>query len=89
MTPEQIAAAIRDPESGLYPSNITVFCDGCGYLATRDYLVREGDGVNARLAVARTLLRENERWQCDAYGDFCPDCIATDWVGEDGPDGGA
>jgi hypothetical protein len=83
VTPEEIAAAIRDPESGLMPVQIGVFCDDCKTTGEHDYLVREDSTRVERFEVARAHLR-TQGWQCDAYGDFCPDCIATDWVGEDG-----
>lgn len=81
MTPEEIAAAIRDPNSGAMPVQIGVCCDDCGSTVERDYLVSETSTKAERFEVAREHLR-GEGWQCDEHGDFCPDCIATDWVGE-------
>ena len=80
--PDQIAAAIRDPDSGLTPDQITVFCDGCGTLATRDYLVGVDDGQKARFAIARAHLTKNEGWCCDHEGDYCPDCVTESRTGE-------
>lgn len=82
LTPEQIAAAIRDPNSGLMPAQIGVFCDDCGATAERDYLVPEDSTQKGRFAIARAHLAKNEGWQCNQYGDFCPNCIAKSWAGE-------
>lgn len=73
MTPEEIAAAIRDPDSGLMPVQVGVFCDGCGTTEEHDYLVREDSTKADRFEVARRHLRK-QGWQCDGQGDFCPSC---------------
>ncbi|GAA3958488.1 hypothetical protein GCM10023085_46120 [Actinomadura viridis] len=83
---EQIAAAIRDPNSGAMPVQVAVYCDDCGRTDARDYLVVETSTKAERFEVARKHLR-NEGWQCDAHGDYCPDCVATSWSGEDDQDG--
>ncbi|HEY9410948.1 MAG TPA: hypothetical protein VIP77_15305 [Jiangellaceae bacterium] len=82
LTPEQVTAAIRDPESGLMPVQIGVFCDDCGTTAERDYLVSEDTTQKGRFAIARAHLAKNEGWQCDLYGDFCPNCVTESWSGE-------
>lgn len=80
MTPEQIAAAIRDPNSGLMPVQVGVFCDGCGTTEEHDYLVREDSTQADRFEVARSHLRDKAGWQCDARGDYCPKCKANEPV---------
>jgi hypothetical protein len=75
-TPEQIAAAIRDPESGLYPAQIGVVCDRCGITVTRDYLVHENMDQQQRFGVARKHLRDSEGRSCDEDGDTCAGCLA-------------
>ena len=77
LTPEQIAAAIRDPESGAMPTQIGVYCDNCGTTAVRNYLVREDSTKAERFEIARNHLAENEGWHCEFLGDFCPGCITT------------
>ncbi|MFG1857550.1 hypothetical protein ACGFJT_37345 [Actinomadura geliboluensis] len=74
LSPGQIAAAIRDPNSGLMPALIAVRCDTCGTTAEHDYLVRETSTPPERFQVARRHLTEHEGWCCDGRGDFCPAC---------------
>ena len=62
---------MTEPMPDLMPDQITVFCDECGDLATRDYLVREDDGQKVRFAIARAHLSKNEGWRCDRRGDYC------------------
>lgn len=77
LTPETVSAILRDPDSPLYPSQITVFCDHCGAEATGDYMVSEDMTSAQRLAVARKHLVDNEGWQHDEDGDdFCPEHAA-------------
>ncbi|MCX4450647.1 hypothetical protein [Streptomyces sp. NBC_01789] len=78
ITPETVSAILRDPNSPLYPTQITVFCDHCGTEATGDYMV-SGEMTSAqRLAVAREYLVANEGWEHDEYGDdFCPEHAST------------
>lgn len=74
LTPEIVSAILRDPDSPLYPSQITVFCDHCGREHTGDYMVSEDMTSTERLAVARKHLVANKGWQHDEYGDdFCPE----------------
>jgi hypothetical protein len=83
---------LRDPETGQdrpyqlapdeYPSQISVFCDGCGTTVTRDYVVSETMSRPERLEVARASLR-GEGWRCDESGDWCPTCkIAAEQSGD-------
>lgn len=77
LTPEIVSAILRDPDSPLYPSQITVFCDHCGTKATGDYMVSEGMTRAERLAVARKHLAI-KGWEHDDIGDdFCPEHAAT------------
>jgi hypothetical protein len=89
VTPEEIAAAIRDPDSGAMPVQVGVFCDDCGTTVERDYLVAEDSTQKQRFQVARHHLRQNEGWQCDEHGDFCPACVSSSRVGEDDQEGDA
>ncbi|MDQ0694270.1 hypothetical protein [Streptomyces sp. W4I9-2] len=75
LPPETVSAILRDPDSPLYPSQITVFCDHCGHEATRDYMVSTDMTSAERLAVARKHLVDNEGWGHDEeFGDdFCPE----------------
>ncbi|WP_330449690.1 hypothetical protein [Streptomyces anulatus] len=78
LTPETVSAILRDPNSPLYPSQITVFCDHCGTEATGDYMVSTEMTRAERLAVARKHLVDNAGWECDDIGDdFCPEHAAT------------
>lgn len=86
MTPEQIAAAIRDPDSGLMPVQVGVSCDGCGTTEEHDYLVREDSTKADRFAVARAHLTENAGWRCDEAGDFCPSCRAAQAIESPSPE---
>jgi hypothetical protein len=56
-----------------FPSQIGVFCDGCGTTVKRDYVVSEAMSKTERLEVARVSLR-GDGWQCDESGDWCPAC---------------
>lgn len=78
MTPDQIAAAIRDPNSGLMPVQVGVFCDGCGTTEEHDYLVREDSTKADRFDVARDYLRGEKGWTCNEGGDYCPKCKASE-----------
>ncbi|MFE4051210.1 hypothetical protein [Streptomyces sp. YIM B13518] len=71
LTPETVSAILRDPDSPLYPSRITVFCDDCGTEATGEFMVSAEQTGTERLEVARAYLR-TKGWQCDYSGDFCP-----------------
>ncbi|MFD7516058.1 hypothetical protein ACFV85_14825 [Streptomyces niveus] len=71
LTPEIVSAILRDPESRLYPSRITVFCDDCGTDVTNECMVSEEQTSAERLEVARVHMRA-KGWQCDQAGDFCP-----------------
>ncbi|MFJ3097386.1 hypothetical protein [Streptomyces hydrogenans] len=78
LTAEVVSAILRDPDSPLYPTQITVFCDHCGREATRDYMVSDSMTSTERLAAARTHLAQNEGWQHDEDGDdFCPEHAAA------------
>lgn len=78
LTPEAVSAILRDPDSPLYPSQITVFCDHCGVQATGDYMVSEGMTSTERLAVARKHLVDNAGWEhTDDGDDFCPEHAGT------------
>jgi hypothetical protein len=76
---------VRHPETGQerpyqltgneFPSQIGVFCDGCGTTVERDYVVSETMTQPERFEVARASLR-HEGWQCDSSGDWCPACGA-------------
>lgn len=57
-----------------FPSQITVYCDACGGEHSGDYVVSEEDIAEVRFGYARKHLSENEGWQCDELGDFCPKC---------------
>ncbi|MFJ6561886.1 hypothetical protein ACIQMV_18895 [Streptomyces sp. NPDC091412] len=72
LTPEVVSAILRDPDSPLYPSRITVFCDDCGTEATGEYMVSAEQNSLERLEVARAHLRA-QGWQCDRSGDYCPE----------------
>jgi hypothetical protein len=72
LTPETVSAILRDPDSPLYPSRITVFCDDCGVQNTGEYMVSTEQTSTERLEVARAHLR-TQGWQCDETGDFCPE----------------
>lgn len=74
LTPEEISAAIRDPNSGAMPVQIAVYCDGCMRTAIHDYLVRVEATKRERLEAARDHMRRKDGWQCDEHGDFCPAC---------------
>ncbi|MEU3976863.1 hypothetical protein [Streptomyces bacillaris] len=78
LTPETVSAILRDHDSQLYPSQITVFCDHCGVEATRDYMVSVDMTRAERLGVARKHLVDNEGWQHDEEigDDFCPEHAA-------------
>lgn len=74
LTPEIVSAILRDPDSPLYPCQITVFCDHCGFEATGDYMVSDDMTKTERLAVARKHLVANEGWEhADDGDDFCPE----------------
>ncbi|PVC80561.1 hypothetical protein DBP19_36095 [Streptomyces sp. CS090A] len=78
LTPEIVSAILRDTDSPLYPTQITVFCDHCGTKATRDYMVSEDMTQGERLAVARKHLADTQGWECDPIGDdFCPEHAGT------------
>lgn len=72
LTPEIVSAILRDPDSPLYPSRITVFCDECGTEFTGEFMVSEEQNSAERLEVARAHMR-TQGWQCDDEGDFCPE----------------
>ena len=74
LTPEMVSAILRDPDSPYFPTQIGVFCDGCGAIVEHDYMVSEGMTKIERLGVARKHLKEEERWSCGPDGDFCPSC---------------
>ena len=63
-------------EEGLYPSQITVYCDDCGTEVTGDYVVHTDMDRTARLEVARDHLRD-QGWYCADGIDLCPDCQPT------------
>jgi hypothetical protein len=71
--PEIVSAALRDPHSPLYPSQIGVYCDECGTTTEADYLVSTEQTKAERLDVARQHLRR-QGWICDERGDYCPMC---------------
>lgn len=74
LTPEIVSAILRDPDSPLYPTQITVFCDHCGTEHTGDYMVSEDMTSEQRLAVARKHLVDSEGWEhTDDGDDFCPE----------------
>jgi hypothetical protein len=83
MTDRPITVFLRDQKTGQdrpyqlaadeFPSQIGVFCDGCGTTVKRDYVVSEAMSKPERLEVARASLRR-ERWRCDESGDWCPAC---------------
>ncbi|MBK3555680.1 hypothetical protein JHN55_03785 [Streptomyces sp. MBT56] len=78
LTPEIVSAILRDPNSPLYPSQITVFCDHCGVEATGDYMVSEHMTRAERLAVARKHLVDTAGWESTDDGDdFCPEHAGT------------
>lgn len=72
--PELVSAILRDPDSPLYPSEISVYCDDCGTTLTHDYMVDGRQSRPERLEVARTYLRDHEGWHCDELADLCPTC---------------
>ncbi|WP_329215110.1 hypothetical protein OG352_06045 [Streptomyces sp. NBC_01485] len=73
LTPEIVTAIVLDPDSPLYPDQITVFCDHCGVENTGEYMVSEDMTRTERLAVARQHLVQNEGWEHTGDGDdFCP-----------------
>ncbi|MFC4912554.1 hypothetical protein [Actinomadura gamaensis] len=86
LQPQGISALIRDPVSGYYPTQIGVYCDGCGFTVLGDYLVHESQDRSARLGVARAHLAATEGWTCDASGDWCPSCHPTPSIGVVGGD---
>lgn len=59
----------------VFPSLITVFCDGCGDEESEDVLVRESDESHTRFGYLRAHLRRRG-WQCNVQGDLCPDCLS-------------
>ncbi|MFJ7417946.1 hypothetical protein ACIQXD_04955 [Streptomyces uncialis] len=75
LTPETVSAILRDPDSALYPTQITVFCDECGTEITADYMVSTDQTSGERLEAARAHLR-TQGWECDRAGDYCPTCKA-------------
>ena len=76
--PDIVNAIIRDPDSPLYPSRITVFCDHCGVQDTGEYMVSEQMSRVERLAVARRHLVANKGWEHTDDGDnFCPEHAGT------------
>ncbi|MFD3802611.1 hypothetical protein ACFWTC_03060 [Streptomyces sp. NPDC058619] len=70
-------ADLDDP-TGYYPSQIGVFCDGCGTTVTHDYVVHTDMTRTQRLDVARTHLTDNEGWSCTAAADLCASCKTRD-----------
>jgi hypothetical protein len=73
LTPDIVNAIVLDPDSPLYPDQITVFCDHCGTENTGDYMVSTEMTSRERLAVARQHLVQNEGWEHTGDGDdFCP-----------------
>ena len=69
-----LASTPVPPGAEAYPAQITVFCDDCGDTVTADYVVHTGMRADERMTVARQHLTDNERWDCGAAGDLCPDC---------------
>ncbi|MET7713708.1 hypothetical protein [Streptomyces sp. NPDC005407] len=75
-TPEEVSAILRSndtsPEAP-YPCQIGVYCDDCGTVVSRDFIVNDLMPKPERLELARAALRA-EGWTCDADGDLCPPC---------------
>ncbi|MET9122992.1 hypothetical protein [Streptomyces sp. NPDC004528] len=75
LTAESVSEILRDPDSPLFPTRITVFCDryGCETKDTGEYMVSTDMAGDQRLAVARQHLADNAGWQHTEEGDdFCP-----------------
>ncbi|MGW3166954.1 hypothetical protein ACWC9Q_29670 [Streptomyces sp. NPDC001142] len=57
-----------------YPCGLGVFCDTCGTTFEGDFVVTDTMTKAQRLAVVRDHVRAELGWQCNAEGDFCPEC---------------
>ncbi|MEU9014286.1 hypothetical protein AB0D12_31855 [Streptomyces sp. NPDC048479] len=78
-TPEEVSAMLRSADTSPeapYPCQIGVYCDGCGTVVKRDFIVSDLMPKPERLDIARAALRA-EGWQCDDEGDYCPICAAA------------
>ncbi|MFS0695102.1 hypothetical protein [Streptomyces nitrosporeus] len=57
-----------------YPTRLGVYCDTCGTEWRGDFIVSDTMSKAQRLDVVRAHVRTELGWQCDAAGDFCPEC---------------
>lgn len=64
---------VPQPAEERYPCGLGVFCDTCDIEFRGDFIVTDTMTKAQRLDVVRSHVRA-EGWQCDAAGDFCPEC---------------
>ncbi|MFF1416530.1 hypothetical protein [Streptomyces sp. NPDC058280] len=57
-----------------YPCGLGVYCDACGTEFRGDFIVTDTMTKPERLDAVRNHVRTTQGWQCDAAGDFCPEC---------------
>jgi hypothetical protein len=69
------ATAAADEDGDSYPTEIVVFCDGCGTERAGDYMVTDNDDSATRLGYARTALAARG-WTITITADLCPECAA-------------
>ncbi|MDT0432780.1 hypothetical protein [Streptomyces salyersiae] len=72
-TPALAATGRPAAEEG-YPCGLGVYCDTCGTEWRGDFIVTDTMSKAQRLDVVRNHARTELGWQCDAAGDFCPEC---------------
>lgn len=64
---------VPQPAEERYPTLLGVFCDTCDIEFRGDFIVTDTMTKAERLNVVRAHVR-SLGWQCDAAGDFCPEC---------------
>lgn len=79
-SPEVVSAILRSDDTGhdaLYPCQIGVFCDNCGIVVQRDFLVNDRTTKPERLELIRAIAR-TQGWSCENGEDLCPSCAAEE-----------
>ncbi|WP_046500755.1 hypothetical protein [Streptomyces odonnellii] len=65
---------IDRPTGQKYPCGLGMHCDTCGIEFRGDFIVTDTMTKAERLEIIRNHVRTTQNWECNATGDYCPNC---------------